>query len=556
MSKTLVLCLACLVLRWPTLSVADEKPVVRLTPLRTGQCWLGADHVLGDRHTADERLEFAIYAYLVEGPDGETALVDLGPKTLEYTNRMFRRHGFFRDLGPSVSADKRYPDDVRQPEGNVFAQLKKRGVQPADVDHIVFTHLHADHHGMDDAKNGGAAEDFPNALLHVSKRGWDDNLKKRNGEAWNSYVDFAFGDFLLRREKAGKVRFADDVEVMPGVRTLYLGGHSPCSQAVLVDTSEGRVIITSDEVYLYRVLEEAIVAEIRTSEERLVTALDRLVLRARAEDAVLLPLHDPRVALEVRDHPERWLERLRPLSRRACATYLERRSRAHPLTEPERRTLREGFEGELERQSASLEKDAKQIGSYSRRGDARFFLGKFAEAVSDYDRMVELEPDRDASHWRRGIAYFYAGEVAKAAAQFERYHTVDNVDRENGIWRFLSQTKAFGIEKARQGLLKYEKTDREPFPDVYRMFAGEISGLEVLENIETAALPPAELEKRRFYAHLYVGLMAVVTGRSEDALFHLRQSTANDWGRNAGFGPSYMWHVGRVHYERLLNEPK
>ncbi len=131
------------------------------------------------------------------------------------------------------------------------------------------------------------------------------------------------------------------------------------------------------------------------------------------------------------------------------------------------------------------------------------------------------------------------------------YHTFDDVDRENGIWRYLSQAKAYGLEKAREGLLKYKKDDREPFPDVYRMFAGKMSGAEVLARISAARISVEDREKRLFYARLYIGLSEFVEAREATALEHLREAVANSWGRRAGFGPRYMWHVGRVHYELL-----
>ncbi|MCP4505045.1 MAG: hypothetical protein GY826_01455, partial [Fuerstiella sp.] len=69
---------------------------------------------------------------------------------------------------------------------------------------------------------------------------------------------------------------------------------------------------------------------------------------------------------------------------------------------------------------------------HSRRGDALFFLGRCQESVAEYQAMVKLDPSLDASHWRLGIALFFAGQPAKAAAQFDKYHSFDNVDRENG----------------------------------------------------------------------------------------------------------------------------
>src|SRR5258707_8939738 len=167
-----------------------------------------------------------------------------------------------------------------------------------------------------------------------------------------------------------------------------------------------------------------------------------------------------------------------------------------------------------------IDEAPKTFDLYSRRGDTLFFRGKFAEAVVDYEKMVELQPDLESSHWRKGIAYFYAKRYKEAATQFENYHLFDNVDRENGIWRYLSQTKALGRDKAREGLLKYEKDDREPFPDVYRLFSGELTGDEVVKRISAAKISPREREQRLFYAELYVGLNDYVEGRLEEADKH------------------------------------
>lgn len=192
----------------------------------------------------------------------------------------------------------------------------------------------------------------------------------------------------------------------------------------------------------------------------------------------------------------------------------------------------------------------------SARGDAYFKLGRFAEAVADYDKMVELEPGLDAGHWRRGIAWFYAGQFEKAAGQFERYHSFDNVDRENGIWRYFSQRRAFGKEKAQEGLLRYEKDDREPFPDVYALFQGKRTPEQILEKIDAAKIGDDDREARRFYAHLYIGLNFAVEDKPEQAIPHLRKAVANTWGPSAGYGPTYMWHVGRLQYDLLSQKKK
>jgi len=99
-------------------------------------------------------------------------------------------------------------------------------------------------------------------------------------------------------------------------------------------------------------------------------------------------------------------------------------------------------------------KNPVEISSFSSRGDARLFLGDFKGARLDYEKMIELNPNLEISHWRLGIAYFYLSEFKMASRQFEIYHQFDEVDRENGIWRFMSQFQLSGLNKARKDLLR------------------------------------------------------------------------------------------------------
>lgn len=214
------------------------------------------------------------------------------------------------------------------------------------------------------------------------------------------------------------------------------------------------------------------------------------------------------------------------------------------------------FQLEIDEVSKQIEKDAESVRLYSRRGDLYFFQGNFKKSVSDYEKMVELDPRQDTSHWRRGIARFYDGKFKDAAHQFEIYNTFDDVDRENGIWRYFSQHRAHGPKKAKQGLLKYKKDDREPFPSVYRLFSGELKPEPILESIKAADIDDDERNKRLFYAQLYIGLNHALEGRDAVALIHLKASTLNPWGPKAGYGPHYMWQVGRLHFEILSRRQK
>lgn len=226
------------------------------------------------------------------------------------------------------------------------------------------------------------------------------------------------------------------------------------------------------------------------------------------------------------------------------------------LSDAGRQKLHARLDESITKLTADIERSPKSFDLYSRRGDHRFFRGQFVAAIQDYEKLVELRPETEASHWRRGIAYFYAERYKDAIRQWDLYSTFDDVDRENGIWRFLSQVKAQDVKTARDGLLKYKKDDREPFPDVYSMFAGKLSGDEMIARIDKVSVSKDEREKRLFYAHLYVGLLDVVENRRDTAIKHLREATSNSWGRDAGYGPNYMWHVGRLHHDQLTRTVK
>ena len=79
--------------------------------------------------------------------------------------------------------------------------------------------------------------------------------------------------------------------------------------------------------------------------------------------------------------------------------------------------------------------------------------------------------------------------------------------------------------------------------------------IRTLERIEAAELSKDEREKRLFYAQLYIGLNHAVEGDAVAAERHLRLATLNKWGPAAGYGPNYMWHVGRLHEQLLRTKP-
>jgi lipoprotein NlpI len=210
-----------------------------------------------------------------------------------------------------------------------------------------------------------------------------------------------------------------------------------------------------------------------------------------------------------------------------------------PATVDEARMLM-GYREAIVKLTEQIADNPENVDLYSRRGDARFFTADFSGAVADYDSMLKLDD-----------SLFYDKNYEAAAAQFEAYHSFDNVDRDNGIWRFLCVYKARGAAAARETLLKYEKDDREPFPVIYRLFEGSLTTRQLQDEFAARELTPAQRMQQSFYIDLYVGLFEDVEGRPETALPALKRAAANTWAPRAGYGPHYMWQVGRLHRDLL-----
>ena len=203
--------------------------------------------------------------------------------------------------------------------------------------------------------------------------------------------------------------------------------------------------------------------------------------------------------------------------------------------------------------TAAMDKMPVSIRLLSRRGDARVFLGNFPGAISDYEGMIAQDPAQDAPHWRLGIAYYFDGHFPKAAAQFEKYHAFDNRDRENGVWKFFSQARADGIDTARKGLLRYTQFDREPFPSVYKMLAGEMTPAAVLAEVNQKGL---QADTRVvFFAKYYAGVMESLSGHKAEGFKLVEEAVALFTPDSAGRdGPGYMWHSARLHAAQLARE--
>jgi glyoxylase-like metal-dependent hydrolase (beta-lactamase superfamily II) len=209
--------------------------------------------------------------YLLRG-NGQTILVDTG----------------IDGIDAYVSAEQRESLGIGPCRSTIEA-LASVGVRPDDVDTLVLTHLHFDHYIN--------ARLFTRARIIVNRRDWHHVMDPAN-RRYAPRLGFPREVFAWLTDEAWeRLELVDgETEVLPGVTTIWTGGHSPGHQMVIVETGEGRVVIPGDEIYMYENLGADIPIGYYYDFERLVAAMDRI----RELGGFVLPAHDPLVPVR---HP-------------------------------------------------------------------------------------------------------------------------------------------------------------------------------------------------------------------------------------------------------------
>lgn len=225
-----------------------------------------------------------------------------------------------------------------------------------------------------------------------------------------------------------------------------------------------------------------------------------------------------------------------------------------PLSDAAESLKDKALEESEETLSTSIRENPGSISLLSRRGDVRLFLGRYSEAVEDFEKMISLDPLQDAPHWRLGIAYYFAGDFRKSARQFEKYHAYDGRDRENGVWKFMAQTCSESLETARAQMLQYPPMDREPFLELYDMFAGKKTVSEVIKQY--GPKPTGGNKTVQFFAKYYAGVYTALTGKKADGLKQVKEAVglfSPDSASEPG-APGYMWQVARLHVKVIESD--
>ena len=211
-----------------------------------------------------KKIDLAMTIWLLKGADGRDVLVDAG----------FHRDDLVKQWHPSDFV----PPDVA---------LARTGVKAEDVTDLIISHIHWDHLDGIDL--------FPRARIWIQKDEFE-YYTDSAGTAKNRTIDAGDAKLLAAAAREGRVTLidGDDKEIIPGI-TVYTGGkHTFASQFAAVHTTEGTVVVASDNAYLYANLEQhRPIAQTLDSLSNL-RAQARMIALA-SSPRLIVPGHDPEV---------------------------------------------------------------------------------------------------------------------------------------------------------------------------------------------------------------------------------------------------------------------
>lgn len=154
--------------------------------------------------------------------------------------------------------------------------LQDNGINRLKVDMVICTHLHWDHAG-----NGSL---FPNARIICQS----DELKWAvDPPQWEPGYGNGFSEEIV--EVLDRIRPIDGNAVLDnGLELVKLGGHTRGSQAVVVNTASGKVIIAGDVIMTYKNIEKSIPVGLFTDLNECIQGVNWV----KSWKAAVLPSHD------------------------------------------------------------------------------------------------------------------------------------------------------------------------------------------------------------------------------------------------------------------------
>lgn len=220
-----------------------------------------------------------------KGPEKDSVKIDFSVWLIRGNGKnILLDAGFFNDIPDAKEFEV---VNYIRPDSTLF----KLGLKAEDITDIILSHPHWDH------IDGIGL--FPNAHIWIQKEDFNYYV----GAAWQkggSNGGFVKRDVrtLIELNMAGKVTLVDgdDKEIIPGINVFTGSRHTFNSQYVLVQTGINKVLLASDNIWIYYSLEHMVPASAGGTFDPVGFVKSMQRMKTQVSDVkYIIPGHDARV---------------------------------------------------------------------------------------------------------------------------------------------------------------------------------------------------------------------------------------------------------------------
>lgn len=281
------------------LSGGREEATLKLRPLLCGQASMPANwfhrkggaleglKAFGIGVPESRLMAIPIPAYLLEHPSAGPVLVDTGMH-----ESVAREGGRERARNLGISGRMMSRHASMRPDQTVVSQLRELGVDPAEIELVVMTHLHFDH--------ASALCDFPNATVLVDGREWaaawarDSFLNGYSRAQLDSRLHYRTIDFTTSSTVA-RGPFERTIDVF-GDGSLTLAstpGHTAGHLSLVVRMDGHEALLAADAAYTMATIRDGERPWLTHNRKAFEHSLKQIQAYDRENpDAIVIPGHD------------------------------------------------------------------------------------------------------------------------------------------------------------------------------------------------------------------------------------------------------------------------